>query len=186
MSTYDNLIELADTLIQQNGYSGFSYADLAEGLGIRKASIHYHFQTKTDLGIAYCKYKEAGMLALEATLNQLPPGKARLSGYMEAFLQCADKNQMCGIHAMLSDSNMFDPPLQKAVNQLAQTDLRILTEILTSGKESGELIFNAQPADVAMIIGSSIKGALMLNRIPPHDACSRTSHTLELLLCKPS
>ena len=46
MSTHDSLIELTDTLIQQNGYQGFSYADLAKTLGIRKASIHYHFQTK--------------------------------------------------------------------------------------------------------------------------------------------
>lgn len=27
MSTHDSLIELTDTLIQQNGYRGFSYAD---------------------------------------------------------------------------------------------------------------------------------------------------------------
>ncbi|MFL6897065.1 TetR/AcrR family transcriptional regulator [Enterobacter roggenkampii] len=77
MSTHDSLI-LTDTLIQQNGYQGFSYADLADGLGIRKASIHYHFQTKTDLGLAYCEYKEASLLKLEAALLQLPPGKARL------------------------------------------------------------------------------------------------------------
>jgi AcrR family transcriptional regulator len=86
MSTHDSLIELTDTLIQQNGYQGFSYADLADGLGIRKASIHYHFQTKTDLGLAYCEYKEASLLKLEAALLQLPPGKARLQGYMDAFL----------------------------------------------------------------------------------------------------
>ena len=98
--THDSLIELTDTLIQQNGYQGFSYADLADGLGIRKASIHYHFQTKTDLGLAYCEYKEASLLKLEAALLQLPPGKARLQGYMDAFLKCADSGQMCGIHAM--------------------------------------------------------------------------------------
>ncbi|HHU4162779.1 TPA: TetR/AcrR family transcriptional regulator, partial [Yersinia enterocolitica] len=107
MSTHDSLIELTDTLIQQNGYQGFSYADLADGLGIRKASIHYHFQTKTDLGLAYCEYKEASLLKLEAALLQLPPGKARLQGYMDAFLKCADSGQMCGIHAMLSDSALF-------------------------------------------------------------------------------
>jgi TetR/AcrR family transcriptional repressor of nem operon len=76
MSTHDSLIELTDTLIQQNGYQGFSYADLADGLGIRKASIHYHFQTKTDLGLAYCEYKEASLLKLEAALLQLPPGRS--------------------------------------------------------------------------------------------------------------
>ena len=185
MSTHDTLIELTDTLIQQNGYQGFSYADLADGLGIRKASIHYHFQTKTDLGLAYCEYKEASLLKLEAALLQLPPGKARLQGYMDAFLKCADSGQMCGIHAMLSDSALFEEPLQKATSRLAQTDLRILTSVLVSGRESGELAFTAEPADVAIIIGSAIKGALMLNRIPPHDACSRTMSALIQLLSRP-
>jgi hypothetical protein len=30
-------------LIQTRGYSAFSYQDVADSLGIRKASIHYHF-----------------------------------------------------------------------------------------------------------------------------------------------
>ncbi|MGL4723950.1 MAG: TetR/AcrR family transcriptional regulator [Scandinavium sp.] len=185
MSTQDSLIALTDTLIQKNGYQGFSYADLAEGLGIRKASIHYHFQTKTDLGIAYCEFKEAGLLSLEAELQQLPAGKARLQGYMDAFLKCADQGQMCGIHAMLSDSAAFETSLQDATTRLAQTDLRILTDVLISGRESGELVFTSAPADVAIIIGSAIKGALMLNRIAPHDACSRTMAALMQLLCRP-
>ena len=185
MSTHDSLIALTDTLIQENGYQGFSYADLAERLGIRKASIHYHFPTKTELGIAYCEFKEAGLLNLESALLQMPAGKARLRGYMDAFLLCADNGQMCGIHAMLSDSALFEPPLQEATTRLAQTDLRILTDVLTSGRECGELVLTAEPADVAIIIGSAIKGALMLNRIPPHDACSRTINALLQLLCRP-
>lgn len=60
---------------------------------------------------------------------------------MEAFLACADTGQMCGVYAMMSDCNLFEPPLQEAVNRLAQTDLRILTAVLLSGKESGELFF---------------------------------------------
>ena len=185
MSTHDSLIALTDTLTQENGYQGFSYADLAERLGIRKASIHYHFPTKTELGIAYCEFKEAGMLKLESALLQMPAGRERLRGYMDAFLQCRDNGQMCGIHAMLSDSALFEPDLQAATNRLAETDLRILTDVLTTGWESGELVFTAQPADVAIIIGSAIKGSLMLNRIPPHDACTRTMEALLQLLCRP-
>lgn len=37
------------TLVQERGYNGFSYADIAEAIGIRKASIHYHFPSKQDL-----------------------------------------------------------------------------------------------------------------------------------------
>lgn len=57
MSTYENILRITDTLIQQRGFLGFSYADLEKEIGIRKASIHHHFPRKTDLGIAYCQYK---------------------------------------------------------------------------------------------------------------------------------
>ncbi|HCN1086308.1 TPA: TetR/AcrR family transcriptional regulator, partial [Escherichia coli] len=53
MSTYENILRITDTLIQQRGFLGFSYADLEKEIGIRKASIHHHFPRKTDLGIAY-------------------------------------------------------------------------------------------------------------------------------------
>lgn len=97
------------------------------------------FRPKPTSGLPI-EYKEASLpLKLEAALLQLPPGKARLQGYMDAFLKCADSGQMCGIHAMLSDSALFEEPLQKATSRLAQTDLRILTSVLVSGRESGEL-----------------------------------------------
>ncbi|MDH8172912.1 DUF417 family protein [Klebsiella pneumoniae] len=48
MSTYDKILRLTDTLIQQRGFLGFSYADLEKEIGIRKASIHHHFPGKTD------------------------------------------------------------------------------------------------------------------------------------------
>ena len=44
--------ESAHDLIAERGYFGFSYADIAEVVGIRKASIHHHFPTKVDLVVA--------------------------------------------------------------------------------------------------------------------------------------
>src|SRR5258708_3481817 len=46
------LIETAMAQVRRQGYAGFSYADLATAVGIRKASIHHHFPTKEDLGVA--------------------------------------------------------------------------------------------------------------------------------------
>ena len=57
--THSLLLDLAETLIRKRGYDGFSYADIASDAGIRKASIHYHFPTKPDLGLAVLdRYKE--------------------------------------------------------------------------------------------------------------------------------
>ena len=49
-ATAEQILDLAETLIQTRSYSAFSYQDIADALGIRKASIHYHFPSKTELG----------------------------------------------------------------------------------------------------------------------------------------
>ncbi|KFJ90149.1 TetR family transcriptional regulator, partial [Pseudomonas sp. 1-7] len=46
------MIQTAENLMRTRGYTAFSYADLSEAVGIRKASIHHHFPTKEDLGAA--------------------------------------------------------------------------------------------------------------------------------------
>lgn len=48
-STADDIIRCARALILSGGYSGFSYADIAEAVGIRKPSVHHHFPTKLNL-----------------------------------------------------------------------------------------------------------------------------------------
>jgi len=46
----EEILNVADALRVQHGYSGFSCcADISDAVGIRKASIHYHFQTKAGL-----------------------------------------------------------------------------------------------------------------------------------------
>ena len=50
MQTRDKIIELALAAIAARGYSAFSFRELAAALGIKSASIHYHFPTKAHLG----------------------------------------------------------------------------------------------------------------------------------------
>src|SRR5512146_2029916 len=50
--TRSTLIDVALGQVRRQGYSAFSYADLADAVGIRKPSIHHHFPTKEDLGVA--------------------------------------------------------------------------------------------------------------------------------------
>ncbi|MDN3019476.1 TetR/AcrR family transcriptional regulator [Paenibacillus sp. BSR1-1] len=48
----EQIIDLAIQLIRQKGYVAFSYDDISKQLGVTKASIHYHFEKKEDLGAA--------------------------------------------------------------------------------------------------------------------------------------
>ena len=88
--TRTELISQAEFLVRRRGYSGFSYADLAEVVGIRKASIHHHFPTKSDLAFALvaaydARYEEA----LDAILAAGDDGAARIEELaLQGICQC--------------------------------------------------------------------------------------------------
>jgi len=49
MDTKTDILDAGEALMKRAGYSGFSYADVAKRVNIRKASLHYHFPSKGDL-----------------------------------------------------------------------------------------------------------------------------------------
>ncbi|CAB3765503.1 TetR family transcriptional regulator [Burkholderia sp. MSh2] len=68
-STAGRILEAGRQLIMRRGYSGFSYADIADAIDIRKASIHHHFPTKADLAVAVLQQSQAGFDADMALLD---------------------------------------------------------------------------------------------------------------------
>ena len=50
--TAERILDVANALLIDRGYSAFSYADIASELQLTKAALHYHFAGKADLGEA--------------------------------------------------------------------------------------------------------------------------------------
>ena len=73
MTTRDTIIQVADHLIRYKGFNAFSFKDISIAIGIKTASIHYHFPTKTDLGIATIKRHIERLEALKAELENKSP-----------------------------------------------------------------------------------------------------------------
>lgn len=42
------ILDVAERLLQVTGYNGFSYGDVAAELGITRAALHYHFNSKAS------------------------------------------------------------------------------------------------------------------------------------------
>ncbi len=71
MDRKEQILEVATELVQTRSYSAFSYQDLSDRLGITKASIHYHFRTKEDLGTAVAeKYNTEVRAILDAATRK--------------------------------------------------------------------------------------------------------------------
>ncbi len=71
----DEILDVTQTLVQQHGYHGFSFRDVAKSVGIKSASVHYHFPTKELLGAALARrYTDATLAHLgdPSDLNKDP------------------------------------------------------------------------------------------------------------------
>ena len=163
-TTYEKILNLTDQLIGQSGFQGFSYADLAKQLGITKASIHHHFATKADLGIAYCQQKLSAFHTLSLAINAQPAGEKQLQAYFDGFNGCASDRLMCGVFAMQTDAFTMPEALQDALAEVVNYEQKLVAHILEQGQAAGQFELKVSPQQQAMIVCCALKGALMLNR----------------------
>lgn len=103
-NTATRIRETAHDLIAERGYFGFSYADIAEKVGIRKASIHHHFPSKVDLVVATLKEYRARLVEAAGGLDHhVDDPLQRLKLYVQHWAECVKSNNrpIC-IAALLS------------------------------------------------------------------------------------
>ncbi|MCV6614993.1 MAG: TetR/AcrR family transcriptional regulator [Cellvibrionaceae bacterium] len=161
------IVEYSLGLLQTQGYESFSYQDIASALGITKASIHYHFPKKEDLGIALCAAIQAWHQRLfEQVSNSDDTAIGKLERYVGGLLQYAQgPNKICPLSSLQADVACLPPALLPSLRALDQHELEFIGALLASGRERGELDFPGEPSAQAAIVVLSVKGALQYSRI---------------------
>jgi TetR/AcrR family transcriptional repressor of nem operon len=165
--TAQRIVETAMALIQTRGYSAISYHDIAERLDIRKASIHYHFPSKADLGVAVV---EAYAAALKAHMDAIAADGALTSvamfeRYCQPFRQLAatpDKICLCG--ALAGEILALPEAMRPVVKAFFAMHESWLEAMLARGIERAEVRADIEPAGAARLIFSSLQGALLVRR----------------------
>ena len=164
--TAEQILDLAETLIQTRGYSAFSYQDIAESLGIRKASIH-HFPSKTDLGIAVVdRYIERfGAALVTIADDDRQSSMAMLDFYVQPYLQFASTpDRVCLSAALAGEMLALPPEVRERVDRFFKTHQVWLTKILKRGVARGEFKLAAPAPKVARFIFGALQGALLVKR----------------------
>ena len=165
--TSDDILACARSLIVAGGYNGFSYADIADVVGIRKASIHHHFPSKVDLVrtlvARYREEAEAGLANLELQVSD-PLEQLRLyAGYWEACI--ADASAPFCICALLAGQL---PVLPEEVGLEVRAHFRSLSAWLTSvlerGARYGQLQLMSTPRAEAEAFMATVHGAMLSAR----------------------
>lgn len=135
MDTKAALLDSAEHAIRARGYDGFSYADLAAEVGIRKASIHYHFPTKADLALALiARYSDSFFLKLTQLSESQATGGARLNGYVSACRGALDGGRkLCLCVAFCTGRDGLSPDVLARLDDFHRTVAVWLRGVFAAG-----------------------------------------------------
>jgi TetR/AcrR family transcriptional repressor of nem operon len=166
-STAKRIVDEGRRLIMTLGYNGFSYADIAEAVGIRKASIHHHFAGKNDLAVAVVEQSRA---IIRAQVEQLAHGELdaveQLRAYAGYWERCiADNSAPFCVAAMLAAElpSLPDDVAGSVRAHFAELS-GWLAQLLALGVRQGGVVLVRSPEDEADAFMSAIYGAMLSAR----------------------
>ena len=163
--TSQRILDIAERLVQTRGFNGFSYADIAEALDVTKASLHYHFPSKADLGKRLIeRYEEAFLAALKTIDATGAAARDKLKRYARIYADVLRDNRMCLCGMLASDYATLPKPMKEEVKHFFDENENWLAAVLEQGRKAGNLQFKGSALELARIIVGSLEGAMMLAR----------------------
>ncbi len=163
--TASQILDVAERLVQIRGFNGFSYADIASELGISKASLHYHFAGKAELGQALvARYAARFAEALEAIDERGDDAVAKLEAYASIYAEVLRDGRMCLCGMLAAEYDTLPKPMRKAIIGFFDDSEAWLTDVLEQGEEEGSLSLEGRARDGAQTIVSGLEGALLVAR----------------------
>ncbi|WP_448952528.1 TetR/AcrR family transcriptional regulator [Labrys neptuniae] len=166
-TTADDILRCARSLVVRGGYNSFSYADISSVVGIRKASIHHHFPSKSDLVhtlvAQYRQEAEAGISELERHIPD-PLGQLRAYvGYWEACIADAS-HPFCVCALLASEIPVLPEAVALEVRAHFQRLSNWLASVLERGAAQGRLSLNGTAKDNAELFMATVHGAMLSAR----------------------
>lgn len=167
LTTSDEILASARTLIMSGGYNGFSYADIAGIVGIRKASIHHHFPSKADLVRTLVKrYREDGEVGVAGLEQKVPGGLDLLKAYAGNWAKCIEdaSRPYCVCALLASELPSLPPEVAAEVKAFFGFASTWLTSVMERGSKEGTLILSSAPRIEAEAFLAIVYGAMLSAR----------------------
>ena len=151
--TRTQIIDLAEHMVRTGGYNGFSFREIAAEIGIKSASVHYHFPTKESLATAVAiRYKQQ---FLEALGDPMPEGsnpQQQIVHYGNAFRASFAESHSACLCGMLSNEIALLPIAVKAIMiEFVEANIAWLEQALGGG---------ADATKQAKVVYAALEGAM--------------------------
>jgi TetR/AcrR family transcriptional repressor of nem operon len=180
MDTKEHILSSAQRLVQQRGFNGFSYADVANEVGIRKASLHHHFASKADLGAALVEsYAAQFDQALAGIEHSGKTALEKLKAYVAIYRATLDSDRICMCGMLATEALTLDAGMLPKLKRFFARNTEWLAQLLAEGRSQGMFVFDGAAADHARAVLSMLQGASLVCRSSGDmDAFDRTTEIL--------
>lgn len=163
-NTSTTLLDVAQNLVQTRGFNAFSYADISEIVGIRKASIHYHFPTKAKLGKTLVgRYREG----CAQTLTQIQESKAaaveRLVALVEVYASALEEDKLCPCSMLGAGISAIPQEIHEEVEAFFKDTVAWIAWVIDEGYSDGSLACD-NPKVTADSLLAGLIGAQLIAR----------------------
>ena len=166
IDTKTALLNSAENAARRLGFDGFSYADLAEDVGIRKASIHHHFPSKANLALAVMQRYHMNFQTICTEIDaSFDTGGAQLAELIRQYRMGSDDGKRICLCASFSASRDSLPPeVVDKINQFRAMVIGWMTNAFEKGRADGSISGVTLPAFEAAATMSLLEGAQLAAR----------------------
>jgi TetR/AcrR family transcriptional repressor of nem operon len=180
-ATRTRILDVAERLVQTCGFNGFSYADIAAEVGITKASLHYHFATKAELGrMLVVRYTQVFGAALQQISGGVADAAAQLRAYVKLYADVLADRRMCLCGMVAAEYATLPAPMQQALRVFFELNESWLGGLLAQGEREGALVLAAPASEAARMLVGALEGEMLVARA--YGEPGRFAAAAELLL----
>ena len=158
MDSATHILDIAERRMRQTGYNAVSYRDIAAEMGIKSASLHYHFPKKEDLGTALTqRYADNFSKALEEIAAREANPQARIKAFIDIYsFELKQRGLVCLCAVLGAETESLPDRVSHEIKSFFNQNIDWLTQ-------QYEALGKAVPADHAKTVISSLSGAMILS-----------------------
>jgi TetR/AcrR family transcriptional repressor of nem operon len=162
-----SVMDIAEILLRERGYNGWSYQDISAEIGIKKASIHYYFPRKEDLGCALIvHYHAKSTKFLNETCQKLLNAPEKLEVFVKLYGAVLDQpHSFCLCGMLAADLMTLPETMQEALKNSFNGEQAWVSQILSQGVQEGSLRNMDSIEQGAYQFVSCLQGMLLIARL---------------------
>jgi TetR/AcrR family transcriptional regulator, transcriptional repressor for nem operon len=160
------ILDAAERLCQRQGFGGFSFRDLAEAVGVKSASVHYHFPTKQDLARAMILRYRQHFENVQAEIDRrepTAPGRIKRL-FNELSKLYADASKICLAAVFAGEAAVLDEAVRDELKRFFDDNERWLEQTLQLGVKQKAFRLVSDPTCTAKLVFAAIEGAIVGTR----------------------